>query len=131
MINIHQPTHPPTHPPTRTIKVFEIFKKADFSRKIEIVDFCSPITYKMERLSSGPHRAQFSQFPSGDKNFILCGLLNKFDLILFSTCQVGDRFFEKISLFFRFFWFGIFHAKLGNFALRLYTENTVRKKKVG
>ena len=51
----------------RGIKVFKIFKKADFSYKIEIDDFRSPITYKMDRLSSGPHRAQLSQFPSGDK----------------------------------------------------------------
>ena len=38
-----------------------------FTCKFVIVDFLSPITYKMERMSSGPHRAKFSQFPSGDK----------------------------------------------------------------
>ena len=51
----------------RGIKVFEIFKKADFRFKIEIVNFRSPITYKMERLSSGPHRVCFRSSLRGIK----------------------------------------------------------------
>ena len=52
----------------RGIKVFEILKRRISGLKLRLVNFRSPITYKMERLSSGPHRALLSQFPSGDKH---------------------------------------------------------------
>ena len=49
------------------IKVFKNLKKADYQFKIETSIFASQPHIKMERLSSGPSRALFSQFPSGDK----------------------------------------------------------------
>ena len=44
--------HPPTHP---TIKVFEVSKKADPRWCFWKFNFGFSITYKMERVSSGPH----------------------------------------------------------------------------
>ena len=47
--------HPPTQPPTRTIKVFEISKKSDPRWCFWTPNFTSPMTYNIERLSSGPN----------------------------------------------------------------------------